>query len=309
MHFDLTDLRLFIHIAESPSLTQGARKTFISPAAASARIKALEKNLQAQLLYRDSQGIALTDAGKRLLVHARAIIGQAESLKSEFTSYGKDLTGHVRIFANTTACTEFLPEILSRYLAGNPGVTIDLQERGSQEIYRGIADGAADLGVTSGPELDKRLTIIPFANDRLLLAVPARHPLLKERRISLEQSLKYPHVGLHDSSSLLSFLRSQLILIGRQLPLRIQVSNFEAACRMIEAGVGIGVIPESAAKRYSRSMELHFVILTDHWAVRQRQVLVRDLSASPGYVRSLAEAIVNQGDLHQLPMAPESQPE
>lgn len=299
MHFDLTDLRLFIHIAESPSLTQGARRAFISAAAASSRIKALEAALQAQLLYRDNRGIALTDAGQRLLVHARLIVKQADYLKSEFASYGKDLSGHVRIFANTTAVTEFLPEILSRYLAANPGVTIDLQERVSQDIYRGIAEGAADIGVTSGPEMDKTLTIIPFADDRLILAVPVGHPLQDAPRISLEQSLQYAHVGLHDRSSLLSFLRSELALIGRQLPLRIQVSNFEAACRMIEAGVGIGVIPESAADRYSRTMQLRFIPLTDHWAVRQRQVLMRTPAAMPDCVRSLAQAIVDQNGLQR----------
>ena len=108
MHFDLADLRLFIHIAESPSLTQGARRAFLSPAAASARVKALEGQLGSRLLYRDSRGVELTPAGQRLLQHARLIMRQVEYLKSEFTEYGSDAAGHIRIFANTTAVTEFL---------------------------------------------------------------------------------------------------------------------------------------------------------------------------------------------------------
>lgn len=90
MHFDLADLRLFIHIAESPSLTQGARRAFLSPAAASARVKALEGQLGSRLLYRDSRGVELTPAGQRLLQHARLIMRQVEYLKSEFTEYGSD---------------------------------------------------------------------------------------------------------------------------------------------------------------------------------------------------------------------------
>ena len=126
MHFDLPDLRLFIHSAESPSLTQGARKAFLSPAAASARIKALEGQLGSRLLYRDSRGVELTPAGQRLLQHARLIMRQVDYLKSEFTEYGTDAAGHIRIFANTTAVTEFLPEVLAGFLAERPGVTVDL---------------------------------------------------------------------------------------------------------------------------------------------------------------------------------------
>ncbi|MBJ7547001.1 LysR family transcriptional regulator, partial [Pseudomonas sp. OA3] len=151
MHFDLPDLRLFIHIAESPSLTQGARKAFLSPAAASARIKALESQLGSRLLYRDSRGVELTPAGQRLLQHARLIMRQVDYLKSEFTEYVTDAAGHIRIFANTTAVTEFLPEVLAGFLAERPGVTVDLQERLSRDIVRGVLDGAADLGIIAGP--------------------------------------------------------------------------------------------------------------------------------------------------------------
>ena len=70
----------------------------------------------------------LTPAGQRLLQHARLVMRQVDYLKNEFTDYGGDGAGHIRIFANTTATTEFLPEILARFLSTRPGVTIDLQE-------------------------------------------------------------------------------------------------------------------------------------------------------------------------------------
>ena len=133
MHFDLSDLRLFIHIAESPSLTQGARKAFISPAAASVRIKSLESETGTRLLYRDSRGVELTPAGQLFLQHARLIMRQVEYMRNEFTEYGTDAAGHIRIFANTTAVTEFLPEVLAGFLAQRPGVTVDLQEKLSRE--------------------------------------------------------------------------------------------------------------------------------------------------------------------------------
>lgn len=294
MHFDLPDLRLFIHIAESPSLTQGARKAFLSPAAASARIKALENQLGSRLLYRDSRGVELTPAGQRLLQHARLIMRQVDYLKSEFTEYGTDAVGHIRIFANTTAVTEFLPEVLAGFLAERPGVTVDLQERLSRDIVRGVLDGAADLGIIAGPVQAPGLQVLHFSTDRLVLAVPLGHALAQRSRVSLGDTLAYQHIGLHEGSTLLSFLREQVEKLGAPLALRIQVSSFEAICRMIEGGVGIGIIPESAARRHSRTMQLAILQLDEAWAVRERSMLVRELDALPGSVRALIDRL-NQG--------------
>ncbi|WP_312724608.1 LysR substrate-binding domain-containing protein [Stutzerimonas kunmingensis] len=292
MHFDLADLRLFIHIAESPSLTQGARRAHLSPAAASARIKALESQLDSRLLYRDSRGVELTPAGNKLLQHARLIMRQVDYLKSEFTEYGTDSAGHIRIFANTTAVTEFLPEVLAGFLAERPGVSVDLQERLSRDIVRGVLDGSTDMGIIAGPVRAEGLQVLHFSTDRLMLAVPIGHPLAGERQVTLRQTLAYQHIGLHEGSTLLTFLRDQVEKLGGQLSLRIQVSSFEAVCRMIEAGVGIGIIPESAASRHSRTMQLALVALDETWAVRERSILVRELDALPGSVRALIATLV-----------------
>lgn len=291
MHFDLADLRLFIHIAEAPSLTQGARKACLSPAAASARIKALESQLGNRLLYRDNRGVEITPAGQRLLHHARLILRQVEYLKSEFTDYGTDAAGHIRIFANTTAVTELLPQVLAGFLAQRPGVTVDIQEKLNRDIVRGVLDGSSDLGIIAGPVAAKGLQVLHFSTDRLVLAVPQGHPLGEHQRIRLSDTLQYPHIGLHEGSTLNSFMREQVEKIGETLPLRIQLSSFEAICRMIEAGVGIGVLPETAARRHSLSMALSIIELDEPWVIRERSMLVRDLEALPGCARALIETL------------------
>ncbi len=296
MHFDLADLRLFIHIGESPSLTQGARRAFLSPAAASARIKALESQFDTRLLYRDSRGVELTPAGQRLLKHARLIMRQVEYLKSEFTSYGTDSAGHIRIFANTTAVTEFLPEVLAGFLAQRPGVTVDLQERLSRDIVRGVLDGSTDMGIIAGPVEAAGLQVMHFSTDRLVLAVPEGHALANQSPVTLKQTLAFQHIGLHEGSTLLSFLRDHVERLGQHLSLRIQVSSFEAICRMVEAGVGIGIIPESAAMRHSRTMNLVTVQLDEPWAIRERSILVRELDALPGTVRALIATLMPEAE-------------
>ena len=292
MHFDLADLRLFIHIAESPSMTQGARKAFISPPAASARIKNLEDSLSSRLLYRDSRGVELTPAGTLFLHHARVIMRQVEYMKSEFTEYGAEASGHIRIFANTTAATEFLPEILAGFLAERPGVTVDLQERLSRDIVRGVMDGSTDMGIIAGPVEADSLQVIHFSTDQLVLVTPLDHPLAQRTSIKLAETLAFPHIGLQEGTTLLRFLNEQVALHGQTLNMRIKVYSFEAMCRMVEAGVGIAILPASSARRHQRTMGLSMVELDEPWRVRERSILVRDLEALPTVIRALINILL-----------------
>ncbi|QQB35472.1 LysR family transcriptional regulator [Achromobacter deleyi] len=291
MHFDLADLRLFIHIAESPSLTQAAKRAHLSLAAVSVRIKALENQLNTRLLYRDSRGVEITPAGQRLLQHARVIMRQVDHLKHDFQEQADGDAGHIRIFANTTAVTEFMPDILAQFLAGHPGVTIDLQERLTRDIVRGVLDGTTDLGIVAGPVDAPELQTIHFSTDRLVLVVPNGHALQDQDKVKLADAVRYPFITMHEGSTLVAFLRDQLERIGQRLPQRIQLYSFDSICRMVQAGVGVGVIPDSAARRYGAEMKLRVVELDEPWVVRERKLLVRDIDALPGCARELIEQI------------------
>lgn len=294
MYIELADLKLFAEIAEAGNLTKGARRAFLSAPAASARLKALEKQLGAHVFYREARGVSLTRAGETLLRHAHLILRQVEHLKSEFSSFGADATGHIRIYANTTAVTAFMPEILAGFLASRPGVTVDLQERLTQDIIRAIVDGSADIGIVSGPIDAQGLQALHFSTDRLVLATPVGHPLSNRTRLKFAESLRFEHIGLHEGSTLLAFLRGLMEKNGYDRALRIQVRSFEAMCRMVEAGVGVCVVPESAALRHAQTMQIVIVAIEDDWAVRKRSVLTRDLEALPGCARALVAELMAQ---------------
>lgn len=291
MHFELADMRLFIHVAQAPSLTQGARRASLSTSATSARIKALEQQLGSRLLYRDSRGVTLTPAGEKLLRHARLIMRQVEYVKSEFSDYSSGMIGHIRIFSNTTAVTEFLPEILSDFLARHPAITVDLQERLSRDIVRGVLDGSADLGLIAGPVEAQDLEVIHYSTDRLLLVVPQGHTLADANSVKLVDTLDYPHISYREGSTLYDLVTMRVEQLGKILPIRVQLSSYEAICRMVESGVGIGIIPDSAAKRHRLTMKIVTVPLEESWSVRERSILVRELSAMPTCVRELVNMI------------------
>lgn len=179
---------------------------------------------------------------------------------------------------------------------------MDLQERLSRDIVRGVLEGSTDMGIIAGPVASKGLEVLHFSTDRLVLVVPKGHVLDNCGPQKLRAALGFHHVGLQEGSTLQEFMREQAEKLGEHLTWRIQVSSFESICRMVEAGVGIGVIPESAALRHSRTMDLSIVQLDEPWAIRERSILVRQLEALPGCIRSLISALrPDATDIHSGP--------
>jgi DNA-binding transcriptional LysR family regulator len=291
LHFEIADLRLFVHIAEEQNLTRGASRAALSAAAASARLKSLESQVNQRLFYRDSRGLTLTPAGDTLLRHARVILRQVEHVRSDLSAHDSDAAGHFRIFASTTAITETLPDVLAKFMAARPLVSVDIQERNAREVVRGILDSAADIGVVGGPVSTSGIQTQCFSTDRLVLVTPGSHPLAVRPSISFVDAIDWPHVGLRDST-LQDFLIDSASRINRRLHIRILMGSFESMCRMIEAGVGVGVMPESTARRHARGTGLHLIQLDNPWAVRERLVVYRELDALPACARAFVSALV-----------------
>lgn len=292
MHFDLVDLRLMVRIAEANSLTRGAERSHLSLPSASTRIKNLEESIGARLLNRTSQGVTLTPPGQAFVHHARLVLGQIEHLRGDLQEYAKGVKGHLRVSANTTALGEFLPPVLRAYLLSHPDVNIDLRERLSHDIVRAVTEGQTDIGIVAGHVRTENLEVLPYRQDRLALVVPRGHALARHESVQFEQTLDHDHVGLHEASAIHAFLRQVCDGLHRRLPLRIQVGNFEAACRMIEANVGVGILPESAARRHAQSMAIRIVPLLDEWSLRALLICMRKLDALPGFARDLVDLLV-----------------
>jgi DNA-binding transcriptional LysR family regulator len=291
MEFDLVDLRLFVAVAQQSNFTRAAQARHISLAAASARIKALETHAGVPLFYREARGVRLTAAGEAFLHHARALLRQTEQLRADLREYGRGLRGHVRVHANTTAVTDILPEVLPAFLKANPKVNVELSEKPNAEIATGVLDGRADLGIVAGKVDTLGLRAIHFSTDRLVLVVPRSHRFAKRKSISFAETLEEDHVGMHPGSTLQDFLGQVTARLGKPLRLRVQLSSFDAVCRMIGAGVGVGVVPESSARRNLAVMQLAQVELSDEWRVRERYVLVREGESLPAYAQSLIDML------------------
>jgi DNA-binding transcriptional LysR family regulator len=289
MRFDLADLSLFRHVVEAGSITHGAGRAHLALAAASTRVRNMEEALGAALLVRSRAGVTPTQAGRTLLQHARTILAQAERLREDLGAYAGGLGGQVRLLSNTNALTEFLPETLSSFLAVHPHVSVDLEERLSDEIVGLIAEGVADIGIVAGTVDPGRLTTYPFRTDRFVLVVAHDHALARRAKIGFAEVLDHDFVGLDRASALQRFLADKSARAGRPLRLRIQLRSFDAVCRLVERNVGVGIVPETTARWAAKTMAIKAVELTDSWALRDLTICVRDYKALPPYARQLVD--------------------
>ena len=289
MRFDLVDLRLFLHVAEAQSITHGAERANLALASASARIRGMEEALGVALLVRNRRGVVLSPAGQCLLEHARLIVQQIERLRGDLGNFARGLSGSVRLLSNTAALSEHLPRAIATFLAAHPTISVDLEERESADIAQAIASGAADIGIASEIALPEGLETFPFREDRLVLVMARGDRLSGARQLRLADVVDRDFVGLPRESALQRHLAGHAARLGATMKVRARVTGFDAVCRMVESGAGIGIVPETAARRCRRAMKIDVIGLRDNWARRQLAICVRRLQSLPVGARRLVE--------------------
>ncbi len=295
MRFDLTDLKLFLRVSETGSITAGAAHAHLALASASARIRGMEDVLGVPLLQRSRRGVEPTAAGRTLLHHARLITQQMEKMRADLGEYASGLKGHIRLLCNTSALTEFLPDALAAFMATHQHVNVDLEERLSSDIVQAMRDELADVGIVTDSVDSSGLETRLFCEDRLVLALALGHPLGKglRRNASLPFSATVDHdfIGLAGDSALQQYLGEHATKLGKRLRYRVRVRSFDAICRMVASGAGLAVLPESAVVRSRDAANLKVVKLSDPWARRRLLLCMRSYADLPGYARELVDAL------------------
>lgn len=291
MHFDLTDLRLFLNICEKGSITAGASASHLALPSASARLRGLETSLGTALVTRERRGVNPTAAGQALAHHARLLLQQVDHMQEDLGEYALGFKGRVRLLCNTAAMSEFLPDPLADFLCAHPNVDVDVQEQPSYRIVPALTQGTADVGIVSDAVDLTGMDVLPFRSDRLELLAPPDHPLAQRGDAPLRyaETLAYDYVALEVGSALTAHLDDQAARAGRQMRARVRLRTFAAIARMVERGVGLAVIPQSAARRLRPGVKR--ITLSDDWADRRLVLCVRGLASAPGYVQELVQTL------------------
>jgi DNA-binding transcriptional LysR family regulator len=270
---DLDSIDLFLRAVKLQSLSKAASERHLSLSAASRRGALLEHHFGAALLDRQPSGVTPTAAGEALVRHAQVLLREVDVMQADLSDYSRGTVGRVRLYANISAMSQDLPEKVARWSVQHPSIKLDIQEARSRDIVEAVRRGQADLGVVTSPPVPD-LQFMPYAQDHLCVIVPARHPL-RGRALRFDDLLEHDFVGLDDSAQITQTMKQAAEAAGKFLRLRVQVQSFEALCRLVAAGQGIGVMPEGSVDAFRQVLKLRLIELDEAWARREMSLCAR----------------------------------
>jgi molybdate transport repressor ModE-like protein len=288
---DPFDLHLFAAVMQHGTITAAAAAVNLSLAAASARLKALEDATGARLLERSKAGATPTDAGRALARHANRVLAELESLHVDMASYGHGLRGTLKLLCNTAAMSEALPTRIGLFLSKTPDLDVDVQELPSEAVIDALRRGTADVGIVADHVDTSELLVKPWLEDRLVALLPRRYAIGRRRSVAYGELLEKPLVGLPSDSGLSRFLAAQASRSGRVPRHRVRLGGFDAVARLVAAGAGAAVMPESAATR-CRDAGTRVLPLSDPWARRRLLICITPQGAELNTVRALVDALL-----------------
>jgi DNA-binding transcriptional LysR family regulator len=295
MKLDPVSLRLFVAVMEEGTIADAAAREHIAASAVSKRLSELEQTLATELFVRSNKGTEPTAAAFTLLNLARGVLNDLDGIYAQMREYASGVRGHVRVYANISAITQFLPGELKSFMAQYPQVQVHLQERISSVIAKAVADNAADLGILNDGSYGEALTLLPYHDDELVVVAPQGHPLARRKSVRMAQLLDFDVVGAHPGSVMNHLLTKAAAELGRPLRLRIQVSSYDALCLMVAAGLGVGVLPRQSAQLFVPALPIQCLALAEPWAQRKLVVAVRDPAALSPAARLLVQHISAAG--------------
>ncbi|MDB5827854.1 MAG: transcriptional regulator, LysR family [Variovorax sp.] len=288
---DSYNVRLFVSAARAGSIVRAAELENIAPSALSRRLADLEHAFDTPLLVRSPRGIALTDAGRLVLARGERIDEELQALMREVQIEGGEVRGTVRLYANMSAVIGFLPERLQRFMAAHPAVTVSLHEEDTRDVLRACLDDRADVGVGVETSLPPGLDAWHFATDPLHVVLPVGHALTSRKKIPFDLALAHPLVGVHAGGALDRSLVERAAALQKTFAPTVSVSSFDAVCRMVEAGLGIAIIPQSAAAAYAGSTRFVRRPLDEPWAERVLNVYALRKTPQPRAVTALIDCL------------------
>jgi DNA-binding transcriptional LysR family regulator len=292
IHFDLTTLRLFIATAELGSVTRAAERVHLAPAAASRRIQEFEAQFQLPLFRRLPHGMALTDAGRALLAHARTMIHATARMQDDAASFLHGDKGVVRIAACKSVVLQFLPTDIQRCARTCPGVRIDLQEMNSHGVLQAMSRGLADVGIYESSLGPIDMPTSHYRDDRLVVVAPAGHALAQRSSVDMGDILEFDVITLDEGSAILINLERQASEANRVLRMPIRVGSFDSMAAMIAQGVGIGVMPEAVAATIAAGPAFCRMPIAGAWAARRFVLCHLPAGALPSAAQSVVQVLL-----------------
>ena len=243
---ELHQLRYFVAVAQMGSFSRAAERCHVSQPSLSQQITKLERGLKQRLFDRLGRRVVLTEAGRLLLERATTVLSAVEDAERQMRDAVDLEGGRLAIGAIPTVAPFLLPPALKRFVARHPAVELTIQEQVTKQLIAATAAGELDLAIMALPVDDDRLIAETILTEQLLLALPPRHRLTRQRRICMEDLAQERFILLDEMHCLgeqvISFCRAS----GCQPRIACRSAQISTILSFIELGQGVSLIPEMA---------------------------------------------------------------
>ncbi len=257
---ELRHLTYFIAVAERLSFTLAAEDLHVAQPAISQQIRALERELGMALFDRVGRKVMLTEAGRALLPHARAILSAVESAKHEITERGTLARGQASLGAPATVSTHLLPARLTRFQKQYPGLEVTLREAGTDTLLRLIADNQLDLAIASIEIVPDYIECAPFREEDYVLAVGQQHALFKRKTTRLADLSAEAFILFPEGYQLREVTLAACRAAGFEPKVALDGGAMQSALEFVAAGLGVALVPELALQG---RRDIHAVRVSD----------------------------------------------
>ncbi|MCZ8256043.1 MAG: LysR family transcriptional regulator [Polaromonas sp.] len=249
-NLSLRQLRAFLALADQRSFTQAAATCHLSQPAFSALIRTLEGELNTRLFDRDTRSVELTAEGRLFASSARRLVGDFGAALNDLNDHVERRKGRVHIAALPSLAAGWLPAVFAEFRAAWPGIELNLSDLLSDACVDLVRSGKADFALASTGISHAGLATRLVFTDRFYLVCPQNHPLAAEPSLTLKKLAPYPFIHMSRNSSVRQALESALHPL--QANTVLEVDQLATAAGMVEAGLGISVVPALTLFHFER---------------------------------------------------------
>jgi DNA-binding transcriptional LysR family regulator len=286
-------LETFVEVARHRSLTRAAEALFLSQPSISGRLQGLERELGEPLLIRTPRGVHLTDAGREFLPYAERAVRAFRDGRGVLEELREARAGKLTLGAAPAVSTYFLPSALKRFVEEHPGIHLTVRTGHSEEVLRLVLEDQVQIGLVRGlqhPEIE----VEPCYEDELVLVVHPAHRFRTRSVVPLEDVASEGLVLFDRTSSYYELTRALFLDSGIVPATVMELDNIEAAKKMVEQGMGVGLLPRVAVAREVALGTLAQVAVADAPTIRRPVVAIYRRGAGLGGPARAFLALIRQ---------------
>jgi len=292
MNLTLRHLRAFVAVAQLGGFSAAAARLHLTQSALSMLVRALEEDMGVALFERTTRKVKLTEAGRGFLPQAEAILIDLHDAVAETRARAERARGRIVVAATPTFAATLLPRVLEGYQVHHPDVLVVMRDDlGPAQIQRLVQEGGADIGIAPVDRARCELLVVEvLMNDELVLACPAGHRLARARQVRWKQLEDVPVIGFGRDNALQMLADGAAAAAGVPLRARCEVSSISTAVSLVEAGLGVGILP-SYTRTLRRSGRIAYRPLVAPVVQRELCLLMHRDRAMPAAAQGFVEEL------------------